>query len=369
MLLKGTTVINTVDKGGTVMIGSPIMRKSLVIGITCLCIGSAFISCASRFDEVIDQHQDNFYSGQGYSVNVNEYGKAHVVAQSFKPSMTPLTKVDLAILTDNYTTQPVVVSIRSDLEGNDLTSITVPPEQIPQDNISWCSFDFPDITVVPETTYYIIIRSNDTNYAYCVGYNGSNLYPRGNTWLCYDGNWTAYYSEDCAFRTYSINTQPPTPPNITGPHYGKINTRYTFSLGAITNPDEDQFYGFWDWGDGNTSGWVGPYDHGQATNSTYAWSKPGNYTIRVKLKDIYGVESNWSAPFYIEIVRLKTKVFLGTFKSINQTKDLIILHARSFIVFPSFPIINRGEIIVLSKEFHGYLGPSFTFGVGGAAII
>lgn len=104
MFLKGDNVINTVDKGGTVMIGSPIMKKSLVFGIICLFVGSAFISCASRFTEVIDQHQDNFYPGQGLSVNVNEYGKEHAVAQSFKPSMTPLTKVDLAILTGIYTT-------------------------------------------------------------------------------------------------------------------------------------------------------------------------------------------------------------------------------------------------------------------------
>lgn len=73
MFLKGDNVINTVDKGGTVMIGSPIMKKSLVFGIICLFVGSAFISCASRFTEVIDQHQDNFYPGQGLSVNVNEY--------------------------------------------------------------------------------------------------------------------------------------------------------------------------------------------------------------------------------------------------------------------------------------------------------
>jgi hypothetical protein len=89
----------------------------------------------------------------------------------------------------------------------------------------------------------------------------------------------------------------------------------------------------------------------------------------VKIKDVYGAESDWSAPFYIEIVRLKTKLFLGTFENINQTEDLIILHARSFIVFPSFPIINNGGIIVLSKDLHGYLGTSFTLGVGGVAII
>ena len=174
---------------------------------------------------------------------------------------------------------------------------------------------------------------------------------------------------DNEFVIVAVANQPPNPPTITGPHYGKTNTTYTFSIGAITDPDGDQLYGLWDWGDGEFSGWLGPYIPGETMGASHAWSEPENYTIRVNLKDSFGAESDWSAPFYIEIVRLKTKLFLGTFESINQTEDLIILHARSFIVFPSFPIINKGGIIVLSKDFHGYLGTSFALGVSGVAII
>jgi hypothetical protein len=161
----------------------------------------------------------------------------------------------------------------------------------------------------------------------------------------------------------------PNPPNITGPHYGKINTSYTFSIGGITGPDGDQLYCLWNWGDGNYSGWIGPFNPGETTGASHAWSEPGNYTIRVKLRDIWGAVSNWSDPFFIEIVKLKTRFFLGTFEPFNQTEDLIIIKSRFFMVFPSFPIINKGGIIVLSKDFHGYLGASFTLGVGGIAII
>lgn len=355
------------------MIGNPIIKNSLVYGITCLFVISCLSSGASRFDEIVDQHQDNFYTSQGFTVNVNEYGKEHVVAQSFKPSMTPLTKVDLVILTSVFATLPVIVSIRDSLEGNDLTSITTPPDQIPQDNASWHTFDFPDITVVPENTYYIIIRSNETIYGYFIGFFNSIVdnYPRGAAWSYYDGNWTLWeegsnYFFDCAFKTYS-NIQPPTPPTISGSHYGKINTNYTFSLGDITDPDGDQLYGYWSWGDG-TGGWFGPYDSGQTGSASHTWNEPGNYSIKVKIKDIYGAESDWSAPFYIEIVRLKTKLFLGIFESMNQTEDLIILHARLFIVFPSYPIFNIGGIVVLSKEYYGYLGRIVAFGVGGSAV-
>ena len=96
---------------------------------------------------------------------------------------------------------------------------------------------------------------------------------------------------------------PPNPPTISGPHYGKINTDYTFSLGAVSDPNGDQLFCQWDWGDGNLSGWLGPYDSGAIVNSSHAWGEPGNYTIKAHLMDSYGAESNWSEPFTIEIVQ------------------------------------------------------------------
>jgi hypothetical protein len=169
--------------------------------------------------------------------------------------------------------------------------------------------------------------------------------------------------------TVLYTNQPPNPPTITGPHYGKTNTTYTFSLGAITDPEQDQLFCLFDWGDGDTSGWLGPYDSGVTVNASYAWREPGNYTVRVKLKDSYGAESDWSAPFFITIVQLKTAFFLGTFKPLNQTEDLIVIESRFFIVFPSHLILHRGEIIVLSKEYFGYHGKMFTIGMGGIAIL
>jgi hypothetical protein len=358
------------------MIGNPIIKKSLVCGIICLFVISGIVTGASGFDEIVDQHQDNFNPYSGYAISINQ-----TLAQSFKPSMTPLIKVDLALGKASSTIMPVIVSIRNDLEGNDLTSITVPADQIPTEVISWYSFDFPDIIVIPENTYYIVVKCNAAPlYGYALGIVQSNTvdeYPRGTAWAFWEhsaGNWSWSPLEgpnfwyDYAFKTYSSN-QPPNPPTISGPHYGKINTEYTFSLGPITDPDGDQFYGLWDWGDGNPSGWLGPYGSGQTVSNSHAWSEPGNYSIKVKIKDIWGAVSDWSDPFFIEIVQLKTAFFLGTFKSINQTDDLIIMQARSFIVFPSNSIFYKGRTIVLSKDYHGCLRTTFTLGVGGIVVL
>jgi len=162
---------------------------------------------------------------------------------------------------------------------------------------------------------------------------------------------------------------PPNPPTITGPHYGKTNTTYTFSLGVITNPDEDLLYGLWEWGDGSPGNWLGPYISGQSIDAIYSWSKPGNYTIRVKLKDTMDVESDWSAPFYIEIVELRPGLFLGSYKNFIGTDDLWVLQARFCIVVPSNSIVNRGDTIVISKDSRFYRGLRFIVGTGGVAVV
>lgn len=163
--------------------------------------------------------------------------------------------------------------------------------------------------------------------------------------------------------------QPPNPPTIVGPRYGKINTVYTFSLGPITDPDGDQLYVLWDWGDGTTSGWVGPYNSGVTVmNTTHVWSNAGTYTIRVKLKDGYGAESEWSS-FVIEIVELKKAFFLGRFENLSSTEDLVILKVQSLLAFPSNPIIIKGGMIAISKDYRGRSGKAFIIGVGGFSIL
>ena len=174
-------------------------------------------------------------------------------------------------------------------------------------------------------------------------------------------------NEDGSAMVSIRKNDPPVPPVITGPHYGKVNTLYTFSVGDITDPDGDQLYVFLDWGDGNYSGWLGPYV--SEPTIIHSWSKPGNYSFRIKIKDIWGAVSNWSTPFWIEIVRLHLAGYLGSFESINQTDDLIVFHSQTFFVFPAFPVINKEGIIVLSKKSLGYLGTTSAFGIGGISIL
>ncbi len=103
---------------------------------------------------------------------------------------------------------------------------------------------------------------------------------------------------------YSLNgsNNPPNKPNIYGPDNGTINVEYTFCTDKITDPEGDSFYCLWDWDDGNSSGWLGPYASGQIICESHKWTQPGVYCITLKLKDVYGMESESSDPFCITIV-------------------------------------------------------------------
>jgi len=50
---------------------------------------------------------------------------------------------------------------------------------------------------------------------------------------------------------------------------------------------------FVDWGDGSDTGWIGPYDSGEQVIQSHQWSKKGSYTIQVKARDSYLVQSEW----------------------------------------------------------------------------
>jgi len=246
------------------------------------------ISSASERGEILDQNQDILYPSEGFIIESDQ-----TLAQSFKPSMTPLIKVDLVIARFSTTTMPLIVSIREDLEGNNLTSITIPAEEIPSWPVSWYSIDFPDIPVIPEKTYYIVV-------SYPFGINGyaiaghDDVYPRGSAWISHESqNWIKMEDYDLAFKTYSERL-PPDTPTIYGPTKGKPGNSYLFTFTTI-DPEADIVYYYIDWGDGKVSEWIGPYHSGATASATHKWVEKGTYTIQVKAKDIYGNESDWGA--------------------------------------------------------------------------
>jgi hypothetical protein len=100
--------------------------------------------------------------------------------------------------------------------------------------------------------------------------------------------------------TYINPEAPNVPGEPTGSNKGRIKTEYTYAS-STTDPQGDQVYYLFDWGDGSYSTWLGPYDSGVSCEATHTWSEKGSYNIRVQAKDTNGAESGWSDPLPIRM--------------------------------------------------------------------
>jgi hypothetical protein len=102
----------------------------------------------------------------------------------------------------------------------------------------------------------------------------------------------------------SLFHQPETPKTPTGPTSGTVEAEYPYST-STNDPDGDQVYYWFDWGDGSNSGWLGPYDSGQVVSVSHVWDTRGSYNIQVKAKDTHDLESEWSEPLITSMPKFK----------------------------------------------------------------
>lgn len=126
--------------------------------------------------------------------------------------------------------------------------------------------------------------------------------------IAYKGN-ESFQSPVWTFTTAS--NQPPLQPMIfSGPSAAGRGIYLNFST-ASPDPEGDQVYYQWDWGDGNMSDWLGPYAFGERAVTTYHWMRNGSYDIKVRAKDSQEKEGAWSVTHHITIAR---QIELGNIK-------------------------------------------------------
>jgi len=112
--------------------------------------------------------------------------------------------------------------------------------------------------------------------------------------------------------TFLLNQMPAIPNKPEGQTTGKPNTEYLFTTSTI-DPDDDQVYYMWRWGDETYSEWLGPFNSGETSSATHSWQDTSNYQIRVKAKDINEQETDWSETlnFKVEKSRAVNRPFLN----------------------------------------------------------
>ena len=175
----------------------------------------------SMFNNIITQSQQTLFtptpefimdqSQTQHSHDSSIHSIVHM-AQSFKPSMSPLTRIELKIEKLSGINYPLQVSVRKNLSSPDLTSVQVPSADIPYFS-NWIEFDIPDIEVEINETYYIVARTyspSGQSYSWYDIYGEKNdYYPRGEQWFSNDAGdtWsrtsTFGFDIDFTFRTYS----------------------------------------------------------------------------------------------------------------------------------------------------------------------
>jgi hypothetical protein len=172
------------------------------------------------------------------------------------------------------------------------------------------------------TTYDLyFLEDNTTYYWRIVAWDHYNAFTKSPMW------W---------FSTFD-NKHPLKPTIQSYPAYGRPGTLLEFSA-ISTDPDGDQIYYKWDWGDDSYSDWLGPFESGDAISSEHAWEN-GNFSIYVKTKDIHGAESNWSDPAGITIEDESPNV------KITKPEKALYINNRKII-----PRLLRRALIIGSIE-------------------
>ena len=132
-------------------------------------------------------------------------------AQSFIPTLPVLTRIELLVYKRGIVND-LTISIRKYLYGDDLVSITRNSSDISM-NPEWIEFDFDDIDIIPNETYYIVISTtggdNKENY-YVILHSKDDVYPYGEGLIgWYSGKeWKIWTPEfDFCFKTYGIREE------------------------------------------------------------------------------------------------------------------------------------------------------------------
>ncbi|PNX53096.1 MAG: hypothetical protein BV458_06185 [Thermoplasmata archaeon M9B2D] len=134
-----------------------------------------------------------------------------------------------------------------------------------------------------------------------------------------------------AYGDVQQNTPPEIPQQPSGQTSGKVGAIYLYST-VTTDVDGDSVFYLWDWDDGNFSDWIGPFSSDETATAQHSWSVKGTYSIRVKAKDVYGKETDWSEPLAVTMPR-------NTFSRVLFFERLERLFPNIFLLF--FGIFNR----------------------------
>jgi hypothetical protein len=162
-------------------------------------------------------------------------------------------------------------------------------------------------------TYDVYFGTNPTPSLVSINQTGNTYKPATMSYLtpyywkivAWDNHGESTDSPIWSFTTTDQPNNPPvTPSRPSGPAAGHSGVYIEFSSSS-GDPDLDQIKYGWDWnGNDVVDEWTALLDPNSTCYRTHKWNTPGNYNIKVKVKDSKGAVSGWSDIKTIDIQKL-----------------------------------------------------------------
>jgi hypothetical protein len=182
------------------------------------------------------------------------------------------------------------------------------------------SFDWPNPpggtdSIIYEFNNYMINESKGVGEALYDSKYFCNYNYGWDHWAEYLDLYTFNLFGDPSLAIEGITTEnlPPDKPTIDGPNKGSPGKEYTYSIIA-SDPDDDTLYVQWDWGDGTTSDWLGPFSSGTEVWDSHIWNEKGTVIISVTVEDEHGL----SVSAYKEVMIPRSKTIYTFIQSFFQ---------------------------------------------------
>lgn len=164
----------------------------------------------------------------------------------------------------SWTPNGVVVTATNTKNDNSITTTTLTGE-----SGHTGTYMFADIFLIPGTEDGDTIRIN-VSYGGCIGEDTLVIN-------------ISLPSQVCDITIYG-NLPPVIPDSPSGPTSGYIDITYNYST-YTWDPNNDDIYYWFDWGDGTNSGWLGSYSSNETCTSSHTWNASGTYQVKTKAKD------------------------------------------------------------------------------------
>lgn len=267
-----------------------------------------------------DKSDDGLMIDQNQTVNddsaVTFTTDEYYVAQRFQPSIQILTNISLLLSKQESLSEEATffVSIRRFLHIES-EQFEIDASKISSGNASWIMCDIPFMTVNINQSYYLVCHatgvSDESGIQWFFGLD--DPYIRGEPFISEDGKeWDPYHYDssqiDFCFKTYGYkNTKPKPPIKPVGPTEGKFEVEYKYHTKTVDAEKDSVFYK-WNWGDGSVSEWLGPYESKEICEASHTWMIKGSYYVKVKAKDRWGFESEWSDLLTIRMEKKKSSI-------------------------------------------------------------